>query len=187
MLIDLRQFDQIEKNELCVMWSNFVLPMQFPSPSVTAFYKREEEMKLFSIATLLFATLLGFNAYAGGKAHHVVYHVDQNDPKAMNLTLNNIQNMRKYYKDKGEEVTIELVANGPGILMFNEDSPVKARIETMSLEASNLTFSGCAVSTHKIGKKRGKELKLLGEVTSTPSGVVRISELQEEGYSYIRP
>lgn len=144
-------------------------------------------MRYLTIAAMLVMTLIGSNAIAANKVHHVVYHMDQNNPKAMNLTLNNIQNMRNYYKKKGEEVTIELVANGPGILMFNEDSPVKARIETMALEASNLTFSGCAISAHKIGKKMGKELKMISEITSTPSGVVRISELQEEGYSYIRP
>ncbi len=144
-------------------------------------------MKIHSIIIALFVAMLSFNAYGGEKVHHVIYHVDSNDPKTMNLTLNNIQNMRQYYAKKGEKVEIELVANGPGIFMFDESSPVKARIETMSLEASNLKFSGCAISKHKLGKKTGKELTMLGEISMTPSGVVRLVELQEAGYSYIRP
>ena len=144
-------------------------------------------MRIYTIIIGLLSALLSFNAFAGEKIHHVIYHVDQNNPKTMNLALNNIQNMRNYYAKKGEKVMIELVANGPGIFMFDESSPVKARIETMSLEASNLKFSGCAISKHKIGKKTGKDLTMLSEVSMIPSGVIRLVELQEEGYSYIRP
>ncbi len=142
---------------------------------------------LKTITVLVFASLWSFTAYAGGKAHHVVYHVDENDPKAMNLALNNIQNMRNFYAKKGEKVTIELVANGPGILMFDEDSPVKARIETIALSADNVKFSGCSISQQKISKKFGKKITLLSEVSPTPSGVVRLVELQEDGFAYIRP
>ncbi len=144
-------------------------------------------MRLLTLAITLAISLLGFNAFAAGKVHQVVFHVDQNNPKVMNLTLNNVQNMRNYYKKAGEEVIIEVVVNGPGIFMYDESSPVKARIETMSLEASNVKFSGCSISKQKIGKKTGKELKMLSEVQMIPSGVVRLVELQEDGFAYIRP
>jgi intracellular sulfur oxidation DsrE/DsrF family protein len=36
-------------------------------------------------------------------------------------------------------------------------------------------------------KKEGKELVLVSEAKQVPSGVVRLMELQEQGYSYIRP
>ena len=41
---------------------------------------------------------------AQDKVHRVVIHVDDKDPKRMNLALNNAQNIDAYYKEKGEEV-----------------------------------------------------------------------------------
>lgn len=120
--------------------------------------------------------------------HKVAVHVDENDPKRMNLALNNVQNIKKYYDAKGEKVTIELVAYGPGLHMFREDtSPVKDRLATMSLAIEGLTFSACG-NTHKnMSSKAGKEIKLVSEAAMVPSGVVRLIELQENGYSYVRP
>ena len=127
-------------------------------------------------------------ALAQDAMHKVAVHVDENDPKRMNMALNNVQNIKKYYDAKGEKVTIELVAYGPGLHMFREDtSPVKDRLATMSLAIEGLTFSACG-NTHKnMSSKAGKEIKLVSEAAMVPSGVVRLIELQEIGYSYVRP
>ena len=68
-------------------------------------------------------------------AHKVAIHVDENDPKRMNMALNNVANIRKFYDSKGEKIEIEVVAYGPGLHMLRADtSPVKDRIAVMSLE-----------------------------------------------------
>ena len=36
------------------------------------------------------------------KIHKIVFHVDDNDPARMNLVLNNVANVNKYYQDLGE-------------------------------------------------------------------------------------
>ena len=38
-----------------------------------------------------------------------------------------------------------------------------------------------------MSKKAGKEVKLLDAAEITPSGVIRLIELQEQGHAYIRP
>jgi intracellular sulfur oxidation DsrE/DsrF family protein len=38
-----------------------------------------------------------------------------------------------------------------------------------------------------MSKKAGKAVKLLDATEITPSGVIRLIELQEQGYAYIRP
>jgi intracellular sulfur oxidation DsrE/DsrF family protein len=38
-----------------------------------------------------------------------------------------------------------------------------------------------------MSKQEGKEIPILSEARVVPSGVVRLIELQEKGYSYIRP
>ncbi|MAU45057.1 MAG: hypothetical protein CMP09_09615 [Yangia sp.] len=126
-------------------------------------------------------------AMADGKTHHVAIHVDQNDPHTLNMALNNAQNLASYYEDQGDEVVIEMVAYGPGLhMLVDGKSPVKDRIETMSLELP-ITFSACANTIAGMEKRTGETVTLLDEAEVVPSGVVRLIELQEEGYAYIRP
>tara|TARA_R110000787_G_scaffold221535_1_gene330260 strand:- start:69406 stop:69858 length:453 start_codon:yes stop_codon:yes gene_type:complete len=144
----------------------------------------------FAAALMLAGALMAaatVPAVADGKTHYLAVHVDESDPKRMNLALNNVQNVDAYYKSKGEKVVIELVAYGPGLKMYMADSPVKARIEAMALETDNLQFSACSNTHRKMSAKAGHEIALLGEATMVPSGVIRLMELQEQGYSYLRP
>jgi intracellular sulfur oxidation DsrE/DsrF family protein len=125
---------------------------------------------------------------AAEKSHKVVIHVDENDAKRMNLALNNAENMTKYYRAKGEEVEIEVVAYGPGLHMLREDtSPVKARVVTFAATYENVSFRSCGVTLSKMSKKEGKTPPLLDIAEGVPSGVVHLTERQEEGWSYIRP
>jgi intracellular sulfur oxidation DsrE/DsrF family protein len=71
--------------------------------------------------------------------------------------------------------------------MLRTESPVKDRIATMSLENPNLTFAACGNTQTNMSKAEGKPVTLLSEAKVTPSGVVRLMELQGKGYAYIRP
>jgi uncharacterized protein len=123
---------------------------------------------------------------AGSDVHRVAIHVDDNNKARMNMALNNAANINKYYQSKGEKVEIEIVAYGPGLHMFRADtSPVKQRIAAMSLELDNLKFSACG-NTHKRMSKKGK-VALISEAKMVPSGIVRLIELQEKGWAYVRP
>jgi len=138
-----------------------------------------------TIATLLLATQMSF---AAGKTHHVAFHVDENDPAVMNLTLNNAANVTQYYESQGDKVVVEIVAYGPGLNMYLPGkSPVEKRISAMSLEMPNITYSACGNTLRKMSEKAGKQLSVISEAHVVPAGVVRLTELQEQGYAYIRP
>jgi len=146
--------------------------------------------KLVSALAIAFVALFSAStlSVAGSTIHKVAIHVDQNDKRVMNMALNNVQNVNKYYQSKGEKVVIELVAYGPGLHMFRDDtSPVKSRIETLSLAMPNLKFAACGNTHRKMSKKAGKQIKLMSEAKMVPSGVVRLIELQENGFAYVRP
>ena len=51
----------------------------------------------------------------------------------------------------------------------------------------NITFSACENTMKKIEKKKGKKPQLVEGVGTVNAGVARIMELQEQGYSYLRP
>ncbi|MBW3098448.1 DsrE family protein [Pseudohoeflea coraliihabitans] len=143
-----------------------------------------------SLAAAAFFAVVAFAlapALAAESAHKLAIHVDESDPAIMNMALNNAANVRAYYDEKGEDVTIEIVAYGPGLKMYTADSPVADRISAMSLEDENLSFSACGNTLAGMEKKKGGKVALLDEATIVPSGVVRLMELQEDGYSYVRP
>ncbi|MGI9434838.1 MAG: DsrE family protein [Geminicoccaceae bacterium] len=121
-------------------------------------------------------------------AKRVTIHVDENDPKRMNMALNNAANIFKHYSETGESVEIRLVANGPGLHMFREDtSPVKERLAAMSLEHEGLSFAACGNTHRMMSKHSGEDVALISEAEMIPSGVVELIELQGDGWAYIRP
>ena len=121
-------------------------------------------------------------------AHRVGIQVDQNDKAIMDLALNNVRNIVDYYKAKGETVAIEVVTYGPGLHMLRADtSPVKERIAPMALENPNVAFIACGNTQANQSKAEGKPVALISEAKVMPSGVVRLMELQKQGYAYIRP
>jgi uncharacterized protein len=124
-------------------------------------------------------------------AHHrIAIQVDQDDPQVMNLALNNASNLIEYYRDKGEEVQVEIVAYGPGLNMLREDtSPVKDRIKRLKEFSfpSNLRLSACNNTKQAMEKREGHAITIIPQATLVPSGVVRLMELEEQGWSYIRP
>jgi intracellular sulfur oxidation DsrE/DsrF family protein len=125
---------------------------------------------------------------APAATHKVAIQVSQNDKAVMDVALNNARNISDYYKDKGETVAIEIVTYGPGLHMLRADtSPVKDRIAPMSLDNPNLKFIACGNTQANQSKAEGKQVTLLSEAKVTPSGVVRLMELQKQGYAYIRP
>ena len=127
-------------------------------------------------------------AQASHKPHKVAVQVDQDDPAVMKLALNNVQNILDYYKAKGEKVDVQVVAYGPGLNMLRDDtSPVKSRIATMALDSSNLGFYACGNTRANMAKQENKTIPLVSEAKVVPAGVVRLMELQADGYAYIRP
>lgn len=140
-----------------------------------------------AIMVILMSVLMSSAVWAEGKTHKVVIQVSDNNKMKMNIALNNIQNLKKHFKSQGDKVVIELVAFGPGMHIFRADtSPVKARLATMGM-MPDVKFSACGNTHRKMSKKAGKEVQLVAEASKIPAGVVRIMELQGQGYAYVRP
>src|ERR1700732_1024073 len=125
---------------------------------------------------------------ADGKPHHIAIQVDQNDPQVMNLALNNANNIIEYYRGKNEDV--DIVTCGPGLHMLRADtSPVEDRIRRLKdmVFPGKIQFSACNNSKQGMEKAEGHAISILPDATVVPSGVVHLMELQEEGWSYVRP
>jgi len=122
------------------------------------------------------------------KQHRLILQVNSNEPAMMNLALNNASNVVQYYKDHGEKVSIEVVTFGPGLHMLRDDtSPVKARIEALALSSPEIAFKACGNTRENMSKAESKEIPLISQANIVKSGVVRVMELQEQGWTYVKP
>ncbi|MGB0711960.1 MAG: hypothetical protein ACPGUC_00230 [Gammaproteobacteria bacterium] len=120
--------------------------------------------------------------------HKVVMHLDDNDPARMNLVLNNASNLAKHYQDKGEELQVEVVAYGPGLMMLHaKKSPVAERMGSFTDNFPSVSFKACANTMAKMKKKTGKDVPLFEGVEVVSGGVVHLLERQEQGWAYLRP
>jgi intracellular sulfur oxidation DsrE/DsrF family protein len=147
-------------------------------------------VRRITTAALLSMALTSAGYAADGKAHHITIQVDQNDPQIMNLALNNAGNVIEAYRARNEEVDLDIVTYGPGLHMLREDtSPVKDRIKTLKDMAfpGRIQFSACGNTRQGMEKAEGHAISVIPEATIVPSGVVHLMELQEQGWSYIRP
>jgi intracellular sulfur oxidation DsrE/DsrF family protein len=143
-----------------------------------------------SVSLISAASANDVKTHGSEKAHRLLIQVDQNDPAVMNLALNNATNVIEYYRSKGEDVDVDVVTYGPGLHMLRTDtSPVKDRIKNLKDTAfpSKIQFSACNNTKEGMEKKEGHPIDVLSDSVLVPSGVVRLMELQEKGWSYIRP
>ena len=127
---------------------------------------------------------------ADGKTHHIAIQIDQNDPQIMNMVLNNATNVIEYYRTKNEDVDLDIVAYGPGLHMLRADtSPVQDRIKRLKdmVFPGKIQFSACNNTRQGMEKAEGHAISILPDATIVPSGVVHLMELQEQGWSYVRP
>jgi uncharacterized protein len=113
----------------------------------------------------------------------VVYHL--NDLDKVNFVLGNIQN---HFDGVGgpDNVTIALVIHGQALKAFHASSAnpdVTRRVRQFS--KAGLELAACG-NTMKSQNVTVKEL-LPGFIAADKGGVVRIAELQSQGYLYLRP
>jgi intracellular sulfur oxidation DsrE/DsrF family protein len=120
---------------------------------------------------------------AAPDAAKVVYHLDELDK--VDFVLGNIAN---HYKGMGgpDKVTIALVIHGPALKAFHAKSanPDMTR-RTGEMTKSGLQLSACINTMH--GQNVTVADLLPGFAVADKGGVVRIAELQAQGYAYLRP
>jgi intracellular sulfur oxidation DsrE/DsrF family protein len=113
----------------------------------------------------------------------VVYHL--NDLDKVNFVIGNIEN---HLDGVGgpDNVTIALVVHGPALRAFHSTSANPDVVSRMGrFSRARLELAACG-NTMKSQNVVLKDL-LPGFISADKGGVVRIAELQSQGYLYLRP
>ena len=129
----------------------------------------------------------------------VVYHADFSDPRRFSAMLTSINNMVTFYNNELMEFDVRIVFVAHGIRFVTDDkltnSPFVSdgmleerrenlRGRLMSLnDVHDVKLELCDITRSQINLDKGKVYE---QVESVPSGVVRIAELQRQGFAYIK-
>lgn len=145
-------------------------------------------MKQTIIKRLAFAAiipaLLGLSGVSqAGDMRKVVIQVSSSNAGTQKLAINNAVNVQKALGM--DNVVVEVVAYGPGLSILTAKSKQAPRVSSLAVQG--VKFSACGNTIKVVTKKKGKAPKLAKGVNVVPAGVIRIMELQEQGYSYIKP
>lgn len=135
-----------------------------------------------------FALLASGAAIAGDGVHRLALQISDNDPQKMNTVLNVAANVARHYSGNGEEVEIRIVAFNQGLHMLRADtSPVKERLAGFAKSMPAVSFNACENTIAGMTKKEGKVPPLVENAETVPAGVVTLMELDQAGWTIVRP
>lgn len=120
------------------------------------------------------------------RKHRIVYQLDDAGADRAKFVLGNMRNHVRGVGGWENIEAMELVVFGPGLKSFvakGMDPDLRRMLET--LQGEGLTFGACG-NTMKNFSITLDELPA-GAKPLPQGGVVRIMELQDRGYAYIRP
>ncbi len=129
----------------------------------------------------------------------VVYHADFADPRRFSAMLTSINNMVTTYQSDLVEYDVRIVFVSHGIrfvtddplrgTLFAEDAllrerrqDLKARLQSLQ-ETQGVKLELCNITREAIALD---EARLLAGVELVQSGVVRLAELQHQGFAYLK-
>ena len=138
-------------------------------------------------------------AFADDDVARVVYHADFADPRRFSAMLTSINNMVTHYQNELVDYDVRIVFVAHGIRFVTGDSlkdtpfaedaelaerrdNIRGRLESLR-DVQNVKLELCDITRSQINLP---EDKLYEGVEAVPSGVVRIAELQNEGFAYIK-
>ncbi len=146
--------------------------------------------RLLAVAALgvLLASVSPAVAQTPDGIHRLALQVTEANLAKMNLVLDVAANVSRHYSGIGEEVEIEIVAFGDGIHMFRADtSPVKKRLVNFMQSMVNVTYQACGNTLDTMERNEGGRPPLIEGTGIVQTGVARLIELDEQGWTIVRP
>lgn len=112
----------------------------------------------------------------------VVLHLDSEKERRLRLTLNNMKNL--LVAMEGRPIEGVIVVNGPGVQQMTASMDMGLSEMIGSLTDKGIVFFVCSNSMTQFNI--GKE-ELHQALKVTRAGILKLVELQRDGYAYVKP
>ena len=144
--------------------------------------------RALALAILLFAVPVTASAQDGFADRYLALYVTDNDVDKMNSALSIATNVTKFYGERGEILEVEIIAFNSGLHMLRKDtSPVAGRLESFVASMPNVSFVACGNTIDTMTRIEGAEPPIFDFSAEVVAGVARLMELDEMGYTIIKP
>jgi len=112
----------------------------------------------------------------------VVLHLDSDKERRLRLTLNNMKNLLAAIE--GRPIEGAIVVNGPGVQQVTASMDMDLSELVNELAAAGIDFFVCNNSLSQFGIA----VEVLHSAFKvTRAGVLKLVELQRDGYAYVKP
>jgi len=125
-------------------------------------------------------------ASSASEISRVLVHLSSNNLQNSRNTLSQIDSMMQSYTEEQRLIEVQVVANGTGIELMMQDSPVSDLINGLMHRYDNIQFAACNNTLEDLRNETNRDQGLLPGVNVIDSGVVKVIQLQQQGWSYIR-
>ncbi|HXH85505.1 MAG TPA: DsrE family protein [Nitrospira sp.] len=109
-------------------------------------------------------------------------HLNSDDRKVQKGALNNIKHL--YEELGGDHVTVELVVHGAGLGLFMKNGTQLGQELERLHSLYGVSYTACSNTMKAMNITRAD---LIDQVARTVPAMVRLMELQEAGWVYIKP
>jgi hypothetical protein len=140
-----------------------------------------------------------FSTLASAASAKVVYHVDFNDVTRYSATLTSVNNLLNAYESDLRDYEVSIVFVGQGIRFVTDDilkgtpymadkalldrrTELKGRLDTL-IKLKGVKALLCDKTRDEIALDKSK---VYDGIILTPSGVATISDLQMQGFAYLK-
>ncbi|MFO1337792.1 MAG: DsrE family protein [Burkholderiaceae bacterium] len=136
-----------------------------------------------NLRTAAAATMLALASVCAWAQDKVVYHITDSQAQAL-PALRNLRN----HLDVDPTAQITVVTHGAGVDFLLEGAKDSAGapydVLVSALRGRGVKFEVCEITLKNRNLKREQFIQ---EADFTPSGVVRVTKLQMQGYAYLKP
>lgn len=138
---------------------------------------------MMKLRSMLLSVVLSLASLAASAQDKVVYHVSDAATQAL-AALRNVRN----HLDTDPTAKITVVTHAAGVDFLMEGAKDRTDVSydalVSALKNRGVAFEVCEITLKNRGLKREQFIQ---EADFTPSGVVRLTKLQIQGYAYIKP
>jgi len=160
--------------------------------------RHRKTVLMLSCLVLIAGSFFPSQSRAGEQTNKAVYHCDYGEAGRVNAMLRNIYNLVGYYTLNNLPYDVRVVSNSACVQYLLQDvkgtkfakhkvpaklaASIEERMQSLA-EGYGVHFEQCDITLKRTNIDR-KRLKPF--VQTTPSGQVRVVELQDQGYAYIK-
>jgi len=115
-----------------------------------------------------------------------ILHISVRDKSKFKQILDQAEALMSNYKNKDQNIQLEIIANAGGLDLFREDvSPYAQRVKQLRVQYPNIKFIACSNAIERL-REQGKKPNLINTVHQGSTAIDQVVKRIHQGWSYIK-